>query len=181
MKSQLDKLREMLDKGDVDRGMAELEQLSSSLDKMVASMDADRRGYRRERFTAEDKALAELESKLADLEHDERQIQGQTEEVRQRTRAEAQRRMRDKVQPFIKRAREQAAQIRKQLDAVEAPSLSPFAQEELGRVRQRVADLDKALEQGDLDEARGMARQADQGRLGMAADLGEQEERSWRG
>jgi hypothetical protein len=181
MQGQLDKLRDMLAHGDVDRALAELERLSSTLDKMIASMEGDLRGYRRERFTAEEKALAELESKLADLEHDERQIQGQTEEVRQRTRAEAQRRMRDKVEPFIKRAREQVAQVKKQLDAVEPPALSPFAQEELGRIRQRVADLDKALAEGDLDEARGMARLADQGMLGMAADLGEQEERRWRG
>jgi hypothetical protein len=177
--AQLARMRELLDKGDLSEMMAELDRLSSSLDQMMASMDGDLRGYRRERFTAEDKALGELENKLADLEHDQRAVHDETDAVRKRSRAEAQRRMPERV-PFLKRAREQVAQVKKHLDSVELPPLGPYAQDEIGRIKQRVADLDKMLAEGDLDEARAMARQADEGLSGLAGDLRDEEERSWR-
>jgi hypothetical protein len=88
--------------------------------------------------------------------------------------------MHDKVQPFVKHAREQVAQLKKHLDGVEPHALSPYDQEELGRVKQRADDLDKMLQANDLDEARGMARQADQGLEGMKSDLRDEEARAWR-
>ncbi|MFI5290585.1 MAG: hypothetical protein ACHQ17_13085, partial [Polyangia bacterium] len=64
VQSELDKIRQMIAKGDVDAAMAALDKMSSSLDKMMASMEGDLRGYRRERFSAEEKQMAELENKL---------------------------------------------------------------------------------------------------------------------
>ncbi len=181
LQDRLDKIRDLLAKGDVESAMAELEKMSSSLDKMMASMEGDLKGFRRERFSAEEKAMAELEDKVTDLQHDEQQLKSETEEVQKRTRAEAQKQMRDKIQPFVKHAREQVAQLKKHLSEVEPRALSPYDQEELGRVKQRVDDLDKMLQGGDLDEARGMARQANQGLEGMKADLKDEEARAWRG
>jgi hypothetical protein len=181
MGSQLDKMKQMLEKGDVDGAMAELDRLSSSLDKMMASMEGDLRDYRRDRFTEEEKKLAELEDKLSDLEHDEKQLQNETEAIRQRTRAEAQRQMRDKIEPFQKRAREKVAQLKKHLNDVEKPTLSVWEQEELQRVRQRANELERLLEEADLDEARDAARSVENALRGLGGDLGDDESRAWRG
>src|SRR5207247_9985333 len=86
MQKRLDAIKEMVEKGDVDRAMEEMRKLSASLDRMVQSMEGDLRGYRNERFTAEERALSELESRLSDLEHDERDLQHETEEVPGRQR-----------------------------------------------------------------------------------------------
>jgi hypothetical protein len=178
---RLDKMKDLLARGDVDAAMAELERLSSSLDKMMASMEGNLRGYRRERFSAEEKQLAEIEDKVSDLEHDEKQLKNETEGIRQRTRAEAQRQMRDKVEPFVKRAREKVAQVKKHADAVEKSVMSPFEQEELQHIRQRVADLDKMLAEGDLEEALGAARLAQAALRSLGSDLQDDEDRAWRG
>jgi len=180
VQDRLDKIRELLAKGDVEQAMAELEKMSSTLDRMMASMEGDLKSFRNERFSAEEKAMAELENKVSDLQHDEQQLKGETEEIRQRTKAEAQKRMRDQVQPFAKKAREQVAQLKKHLSEVEPRSVSPYDHEELQRVRQRADDLDKMLQAGDLDEARGAARQADQGLEGVKADLHDEQARGWR-
>ena len=42
-------------------------------------------------------------------------------------------------------------------------ALSGYDQEELGRIKKRVDDTERALGEGDVDEARGMARQAHEG------------------
>jgi hypothetical protein len=181
LQSRLDKMREMMQRGDIDGAMAELERLSSSLDKMMSSMEGDLRDYRRDRFTDEDKKLAELEDKVNDLEHDEKQLKNETEQIRQRTRAEAQRQMRDKVEPFQKRAREKVAQIKKHADQVDRGVLSVWEQEELARLKERVNNLDRMLSEGDLDEARNAARLTERSLGALGGDLADDEARAWRG
>ena len=181
VQDRLDRIRDLLAKGDVEQAMAELEKMSSTLDKMMSSMEGDLKGFRDERFSAEEKAMAELEDKLTDLQHDEQEIKAGTEAIRQRTKQEAQKQMRDKVQPFIKKAREQVAVLRKHLADVEQRALSPYDQEELGRAKQRTEDLDKMLQAGDLEEARGMARAASGGLESLDADLRDEEARGWHG
>jgi hypothetical protein len=180
MQDRMDKIRKLLAEGKVDEAMAELEKMSSTLDKMVSSMEGDLKSFRNERFSAEEKAMAEMENKVSDLQHDEQQIKNETEEVRQRAKTEANKRMRDQVQPFARKARDQVAQLKKHLNDVEPRSVSPYDQEELQRVRQRADDLDKMLQSGDLDEARGAAKQADQGLEGVKADLRDEQSRGWR-
>jgi Domain of unknown function (DUF4175) len=181
MASELQRIREQLARGDVDGAMAALEKLSKSLDGMVASMEGDLRGFRRERFSAEDKAMAELEDKLSDLAHDERQLKADTEAVQKRTRAEAQRLLRDKIEPLARRAREKVAQLRKQLEQVEPGAVPPYDLEELQRIKQRVDDLERGLQSGDVDEARHAAHEADHGLAALGADLRDEEARMFRG
>lgn len=179
LQKRLDQMRQMLASGDVDKAMAELEQLSSSLDRMMSSMEQDLRGFRRERFSAEEKALAELENKLADLGEEERRLRDETAEVRQRARAEAQRQMRDKLDALTKRTRDKLSQLKKQLGQVDPNALSGYDQDELVRIKKRIDDTQRALGEGDVDEARGMAQQAHEGLRQMAMDLRDEEARSW--
>jgi hypothetical protein len=95
-------------------------------------------------------------------------------------RAEAQRQMRDRVEPFLKRAREKAAAIKKHVEQVDKPSLSPYEQEELQRVRERTAALDRLLAEGDLDEAGEAARFSHAGLKALSDDLREDDLRGWR-
>src|SRR5262249_7790889 len=92
---QLDSIQQMLERGDVDQAMAELQKMSQALDKMIAQTEQDLRGFRNERFSAEEKALSELENKLADLEHDERQLQTDTDEVKSAAKQRTQQLMKE--------------------------------------------------------------------------------------
>jgi hypothetical protein len=175
MQSRIDDIRQMLDKGDVDKALDELSRLSSTLDRMTSSMEADLRGYRRERFSAEDKAIAELENKLADLGEEERRLYAETEEVAGRARQEAQRQMKDKIDALTKKTKDKLERLRKQLDQIDPIALSGYEAEELERVKKRVDDTARALAEGDIDEARGMADNAHDGLREMAMDLHDRE------
>ena len=179
LQKKLDQVRDMMAKGDIDRAMAELEQLSQSLDRMMSSMEQDLKGYREERFSAEEKAMAEVENKLSDLAEDERRLRDETGDVQKRARDAAQRLMKDKTDALVKRARDKVQRLKKQLAELDPMALSGYDQEELGRIKKRVDDTDKALGESDVDEARGMAKQAHEGLRQMAMDLHDEEMSSW--
>jgi hypothetical protein len=120
-----------------------------------------------------------VENKLADLTEEERRLRDETSEVQKRARAQAQKLMKDKMEALQKRTREKVQKLKKQLDGLDPMSLSGYDQEELGRIKKRVADTDKALGEDDVDEARGMAKQAHEGLRQMAMDLHDEEMRSW--
>jgi len=179
LQKRLDDVRKMMEAGDVDKAMAELEKLSQSLDRMMSSMEQDLKGFRQERFGPEEKAMAEVENKLADLAEEERRLRDETTEVQKRARAEAQRLMKDKMDALQKRTREKVQKLKKQLQSLDPMALSGYDQEELGRIRKRVEDTERALGESDVDEARGMAKQAHEGLRQMAMDLHDEEMRSW--
>ena len=179
LQDKLDKVRQMMERGDIDQAMAELEKMSQSLDRMMSSMEQDLKGFREERFGAEDKAMAEVENKLADLTEEERRLRDETSEVQKRAREKAQQLMKDRMEALQKRTREKVQKLKKQLGALDPMALSGYDQEELGRIKKRVEDTDRALGENDVDEARGMAKQAHEGLRQMAMDLHDEEMRSW--
>jgi hypothetical protein len=180
LSSEMQKIRDLLDKGDVNAAMAALEKMSQSLDRMTSSMENDLRGYRDQRFSAEEKAMAEAENKLSDLAQDEKQLRDETEAVRQRARDAAQKLMKDRVDSLVKKERDKIAKLKKQLDDVDPLALSPYDQDEMGRIKRRVDDTDRALAEKDLDEARGMARAAHELLRNLAMDLHDENARAWK-
>jgi hypothetical protein len=73
--------------------------------------------------------------------------------------AMAKRLSKDRVEPFLKRARERTAEIKKRLASVDREALPPFDQEQFDKARRRVDDLSRALDQGDLEQSEEAARE----------------------
>jgi hypothetical protein len=182
MHQRLDSLREMLARGDVDQAMSELDRLSRTLDQVAQSFEGGLRGYRGDRFSEEERALAELESQLADLEHDERELATETEKVRSRYQQATEQHMRERVEPFAKKALEQVAELQKKVDAIDPRLLTPGDGERLAGTRRAVDDLGRSLRQADLDQAREQVRAARSGLSDVQLGLTLQEQRQqWTG
>lgn len=178
LQGRLDRLRDLLQKGELDKAQAELERLSQSLDGLVKGLERDLKGYRRERFSAEDKALGEAEDKLADLMHDQEQLKGQTDDVKARGNARAKQLLRDRTEPLVRRLQDKVARLRKQVSDVETGPLGPWGSDELEKTQRRVEDVGRMLEQGDLDEARSMAQEAEQSIMRLTEELRGEEQAS---
>lgn len=179
MQSRLDRMRQLLEKGDVERVAAEFERMSQALDGLMKGMESDLRGYRRERFSAEERALAEMENRLSDLAHDEADIKRRTEELKQAASARARQFTRDRAEALSKRLLADVGRLRKLLGDVDVAPLGPWGSDEMEKVTRRLDDLGKMLEQGDLDEARAMAQEAEQS-LGRLEDELRSEEQASR-
>src|SRR5262249_33094761 len=158
--ADLEKLEEMIRKGDIDAAARELEKLSRALDDMREALNSDMKGFRDQRFAAEEKAMSEMLDKIADLEQEEQKLRQETRGVLDRQREKAQQLMKDKIDQFVKKELEKVARLQKRAQEVPQDPLAPFDQEELDRARRRIEDLKKTLDQGDLEQALEMARQA---------------------
>ncbi|MBL9044936.1 MAG: hypothetical protein JNM83_25235 [Myxococcales bacterium] len=180
MQSRIDRLRDMLQKGDLQHAQEELERMSQSLDQLVRGMEQSLQGYRRERFSAEEKALAELENQLADLSHDQQQLKRRTEEVRQSASARARQLLRDRADAFSRRLLPDIQKLRRLLADVDVDPLGPWGSDEMAKVEQRLDDVLRMLEQGDLEEAKAMAQEAE-GSLGRIEEelRGEEQAARW--
>jgi hypothetical protein len=179
-KDAMAKIREMLDKGDVDKAMAELERLSSQLDGMMSSMEGDLQGFRSERFSEEERQLAELEDQLAELAHDEEEIRKEAAELQQR----AQKGRSDeeaKLEPHLKRLRKQAEELKRQVGEVDPRSMPSWDQDDIAKAKQRANDIDRNLGAGDIAEARSLARRTADQLDALANDARDALERGARG
>ena len=167
MQSRLDRLRDLISKGDVHKAQEELNRMSQALDGLVKGLEHGLRGFRRERFSAEEKALSELEGKVADLAHDQEELRQRTDAVRQSAAARTRQVLRDRVEALSKRLSADIQKLRKTLEGVDVAPLGPWGTDEMDKVQKRLDDLQRMVEQGDLDEAKAMASEAEQslGRL----------------
>lgn len=181
LRQRLASLRSHLTRGDIDRALAELGQLSGSVDRMVAALEGNLRTFRRERFSSEERALGELESKLVDLEHEERLIAEETDGLRQRARQEEQRVLRERFEPLLRQARTRAADVKKRLAAIENAARGSAVEEPLERARRSLAALELAIEHGDLEELRLQARESERDLYSLQFALYNEEVRQWMG
>jgi hypothetical protein len=154
----LGELRDLLEKGDVGRAQSELERLSRKLDDLSATLDQNLRGFRQDRFPAEERALSQMLDRVGDLHAAQQEIARETkklvDELRQRSREVT----RDRLDALAKSQLAKVERLKQKLAEVRREGLGPYHQEELERSRQRVEDLRRALDQGDLEEALEMAR-----------------------
>lgn len=178
MQSRLERMRDLLQKGDIDRAAAEFEHLSQVLDGLIKGMEHGLRSYRRERFTAEEKALAELENRISDLVHDEELLKRRTEELKGHASARARQLVRDRAESLSRKLLPEVARLRKLLAEVDVAPLGPWGSDEMDKAQRRLDDLSRMLEQGDLDEARAMAEEAGQTLERIEGELRSEEQAS---
>lgn len=178
MQSRLDRMRELLQKGDIERAAAEFEHMSQVLDGLIKGMEHGLRSYRRERFTAEEKALAELENRISDLVHDEELLKRRTEELKGHASARARQLVRDRAEALSRKLLPEVARLRKLLADIDVAPLGPWGSDEMDKAQRRLDDLSRMLEQGDLDEARAMAEESGQTLSRIEGELRSEEQAS---
>lgn len=146
----LDKVEELLAKGDVEGAMKELDALGSRMQEMLSRL---------ERTAAEPdektrqlmKEMRAFRDELGRVEKDQEKLAAETERVRQEYRKKLEeqlRRMSERADRLEKLARES----REELERAKG-GLSPRAEEEFGKSREALQDLEKSLKARDFDAA----------------------------
>jgi hypothetical protein len=153
------KVRERVAAGDATGAAAELAKCRDLMDKGQAALEQGLRDLRGDKFSDEEKAYSELMDEIADLEHDERQIARETEDLEDRYKQRAAEAARDKQNPAREKARETLKKIKKELKLLPRDGLTPYGQDEYDAVARRMDDVERMLDEGDVAEALSMARQ----------------------
>jgi hypothetical protein len=167
----LDEVKRLVDKGDATAAQAALVRCRKGLDDAAAAMEAALRELRGDRFADGEKKLDELLDELADVTADQAEIAAEADRIFDAYAERADVLMQDLARDAQRRLGATVDRLQAKLDAVPDGGLTPFAREELEIVDKRLTDLEKMLEDGDIAEALGMARQARQSLETVAGEL----------
>jgi hypothetical protein len=153
----MEEVERKLAAGDVEGAMKALDQLGSSMQQMLSSLErtAGRPG---EKNSALMKEMLAFKKQLEDVEARQRELAGETD----RLRGEYRRRIAQKMKQLEGAAKELeqlAAEARREVQQAEK-GISTRSEEDFAQARDRLRDLEKALQARDLDAARETANRA---------------------
>ena len=177
--SQLDDIQKKLQGDKIDEALKQLDQLSQQLEKLEQNLAKKGQQAGGEKYAEEARQLREAADELSKIRQQETDLEKRTGELRKQARAQAQKRLEQRGgKDLAKRLREKAAQAKKaiaQIDKKVAESLG--LDDVLDSAESRVADLERALQLGEMDEALDLADrslrsvEAMQGRLNAEQEL----------
>ncbi len=150
---------------------AKLEQCQQQHQKGASALEGSLAQLRGDKFGEEQKKLDEVMNELADVAKDQEDIAEEANRIFEAYARKADDLAKDHKREASKKVGALVEKIRKRLDAINESGLTPFAKEELDIVTRRLDDVEKMVEDGDLAEALGMARQAKQSLETIAGEL----------
>ena len=175
MGESLERIEDLLEKGDVDGALAALEEMTSSLDAMTQDMNERFEAAEPEGMREMDKALSELMDKANDLESRQRDLERRTRDVQERLDEAQRKRTEELLEQQTREIAQMAAQQRQRLERIAERELAPHDLDAVEQARKRVEDLEKMLEGKDIEQALQKARmsQEDLRALEFSMDLSE--------
>jgi len=153
----LDKVEEMLARGDVEGAMRELDALGSQMQQMLSRLErtaGEPDGKNRE-------LLEEMRAFQKDLEavqHEQQALAGETDKLREAYRKRVAERL-EKAAEKLARMERHAREAREELEKAR-DGLSPRSEEQHAEARERLSDLGKALAARDFEAAGDSVRRA---------------------
>jgi uncharacterized protein YicC (UPF0701 family) len=167
----LDEVAKLVAAGDAAAAQAKLAECQEQLAGAASALEESLRGLRGDRFTEGEKKLDSLMDELADVAKDQADIAAEADRMFDRYADRADELMKDLGKDARRKLSASLARLKDRLASVPDSGLTPFAREELEIVDQRLKDLERMLDDGDLAEALGMSRQARQGLETIAGEL----------
>lgn len=167
----MDEVERLAMAGDAAGAQAALERCRSRTADATRSLEDALHELRGDRFTESEKKLDELMNELADLAQDQTDIAAEADRIFERYADRADELMHDLGKDARHRLGSTVDRLQDRLDAIPDSGLTPFAREELEIVDKRIADLERMLDDGDVAEALGMAKQARQSLETVASEL----------
>jgi hypothetical protein len=153
----LDKVEELLAKGDVEGAMKELDALGSRMQEMLSSLERTA-GEPDQRTRELMKEMRAFRDQLGRVETDQGKLAAETDRVRQEYRKKLEeqlRRMSERAGHLEKLARESRQELQRAKDG-----LSPRGEEDYAKSREALQDLEKSLHARDFDAALESVRKA---------------------
>ncbi|MDX2089048.1 MAG: hypothetical protein SFX73_14420 [Kofleriaceae bacterium] len=153
-------VRDLVRGGKMSEAQKKLEECRQQHGRASSSLENALGGLRGDRFTEEQKKLEEVMNELADVAKDQEDIAAEANRLFEQYADKADEVAKDHRREASKKVSGLVERLRKRLEDIEENGLTPFAKEELDIVERRLGDVEHMVDDGDLAEALGMARQA---------------------
>jgi hypothetical protein len=166
----LDRVAEMLQKGDLEAALKELDAMGSAMQEMLASLERTA-GVPERQNAALMKQMLELKRQLETLQAEQERLAAETE----RAKADYRKRIAERMQAAEDRARRLAELAREARERVREAGrgVGMRSEESFGMSRDRLQDLERALAMRDFDAALETVRRALPPMQRLAAELEE--------
>jgi hypothetical protein len=169
--SCLAEVRALVQAGKTAEAQTKLEQCQQQQGKSSSALEGSLASLRGDKFGEEQKKLDEVMNELADVAKDQDDIAAEANRIFEAYARKADDIAKDHQREASKKVAALVDKLRKRLGAINEAGLTPFAKEELDIVERRLNDVEHMVDDGDLAEALGMARQAKQSLDTIAGEL----------
>jgi hypothetical protein len=154
--AQLERLKALVASDSLAEAAELAAQLEQKLSGLVTSLESGRLSYRRDRFGEGEKFLGDLFDKLLAVESEELQLRRETTAIQRWYQERLMDLMRGRIDPLVKRQLAEVNGVEEKLGEIRTATTAE-QRELLVRARVAARELELALGQGDLDEARQLA------------------------
>lgn len=169
--SELDKLRDLVERGKLDQLDSVLKSLDDKLSQMQNLLSGNLRNFRSQRMSQREKAFNEIVDKLHDLESEQRAIAKRTGRTVDSYRARASKLLGQRIAKALDQQRRKLKRLRQTLRKVKRQDLARYQQSRLRKARRWSDKLDGALSQRDLAQSLKLAKQLNEGLKELDDDL----------
>ncbi len=167
----LDEVEKLLARGDVEGAMKALDQLGNVMQQMLSSLERTA-GMPGQKNAELMKDMLAFKRQLEDVQHEQEQVAGETEQVKADYKKKLADRMKQ-LEPTAKKMEALAAEARKEV-AKAAKGVGLRSEEDFAQSRDRLSDLQKALEARDFDAALETVKRALPPMQRLAMELGDE-------
>ena len=164
-------VRALVAAGKTVEAQTKLGQCRQQQSRGAGALEGSLAALRGDKFGDEQKKLDEVMNELADLAKDQDAIAAEANRIFEAYAQKADEIAKDHQREASKRVGALVDKLRKRIAAINEAGLTPFAKEELDIVERRLDDVEHMVDEGDLAEALGMARQAKQSLDTIAGEL----------
>lgn len=164
-------VRNLVAAGKTAEAQTKLEQCRQQQARGEGALESSLSALRGDKFGDEQKKLDEVMNELADLSKDQDDIAAEADRIFEQYAHKADEITKDHQREADKKVSALVDKLRKRIGAINEAGLTPFAKEELDIVERRLDDVEHMVDEGDLAEALGMARQAKQSLDTIAGEL----------
>ncbi len=158
----LARIRDLVAGGDAATAARLAAEMELDIARLLAALESGLLSFRTERFGEGEKFVGELLDRLLEIETEQIQVRRQTTALQRRYQERLVEVMRGRIDPLVDRELKRVGHLREQLGSAE-PLLGETGREWLAATRVLLGELELALQQGDLEEARRAAEQIDEG------------------
>jgi transglutaminase-like putative cysteine protease len=153
----LDRIEELLAKGDVEGAMRELDQMASTMDQMLAGLESTA-GLPDEKARELMREMLSFKEQLEKVKGEQERTAAETDQVRQKYRDAIRRRL-EQAEGRVKALEKLAAEAKKDVEAAQ-PGVTYRAEPELDQATDALEDLGRALAVKELGSANEAAQRA---------------------
>ncbi len=150
-------LRALLAQGNLSEALEFARSLEQKLARVMAELETGHLAFRTERFGKGEEFIGELLDRIMAIESSQLQLRRKTIALRRRFQEKVIEVMKGKIDSLVKRQLTAVVSMRQHLEGIESPEGS-HERKLISRFRIAARELELALGQGDLDEARQVLR-----------------------